>query len=281
MESGSGSRRSRPVRVVWIAAAGFLLVAFFIYLGFPYDRLADVVAAEASQSTPIQLRIAGMGPRLGLAGPGIELTGVRATWEGETLMLDYARLRPAWSLAWLRGQPVVHAEVAGPMGDGWGTVGTDGRWKADLRDVDLARMPLGRLWPGSDLTGRADASLDLRRVEEGVQGALTFEARDGSLAAPGLPVAIPYDRLSGELEIGGDALVSVKAFQLEGPLVSAELSGSIGRARSFQAAPLRLQLRLTADPSLRAPLEQAGLRIGRDGSARLHISGTPSRPLVR
>ena len=41
------------------------------------------------------------------------------------------------------------------------------------------------------------------------------------------------------------------------------------------------EVRLTVEPDAREPLQQAGLRLGRDGSARLRISGTSANPVVR
>ena len=61
----------------------------------------------------------------------------------------------------------------------------------------------------------------------------------------------------------------------------ADLTGTLGRAPRFAAAPLRLDLRLSAKPELRPTLEQAGVRLDRRGSARRRITGTPSRPVVR
>jgi type II secretion system protein N len=272
------------VKTLGFPLAGVLLVTCFIYLGFPYDHLAEYIAAEMGRETGVRLAIREIEPRLQLAGPGLEATGVSARWnDGGELQLDRALLRPAWSLSWLRGSPAIHLEIAGPAGEAEGTLTLDGAgaWEGELRGADLAALPISALWPGAAIEGSMGALVDLHLREGGPVGALAFEARDGSLAAPGLGMALPYERIQGELEFGGEAFATVKLLRLEGPVLTAEVTGALGKARRFESAPLALTARLDVKPPLRSLFQSAGIRVSRDGTARIRISGTPARPVLR
>jgi hypothetical protein len=123
--------------------------------------------------------------------------------------------------------------------------------------------------------------VDLQLQEDGPLGALAFEAHEGSLAAPGLGMALPYQHNQGELEFGGEAFATVKLLKLEGPVLNAEVTGTLGKARSFASARLALTARLDVKPAIRALFQSAGIRVSRDGSARIRISGTPAKPVLR
>jgi type II secretion system protein N len=277
-------RLPRVVRLGAIPLAGLLLVLFFVYLGFPYDQLGDFLAARLGRAAQGRVTIQNVTPKLALAGPGIEATGVRVVRsDGELLRIDRARLRPAWSLAWLRGDPALHAEIEAPLGAANGTlILGDGRaWAGDLRGVDLSRLPIGSVWPGAALSGQVDATLDVALREQRPVGSCSFEARQGSLSLSTLPLDLPFETIRGDLQLGGTRLVEVQALHLEGPLLSADLTGSIGEAEAFADAPLRLVAELAADPPVRDALSQSGVRFGRNGKAKLRITGTPSQPSLR
>ena len=51
-----------------------ILTLFFIFLGFPYDQLAQRVSQLVEESGTMTLRIGELSPHLGLAGPGFKAT---------------------------------------------------------------------------------------------------------------------------------------------------------------------------------------------------------------
>jgi type II secretion system protein N len=264
--------------------AGLLLVGFFVYLGFPYERMRETLAARLEAATGAQIEIQELGPRLQLAGPGFETRGLRATLQdGAVVRLDRALLRPAWALSWLRGDPALYAELEGPSGEAAGTAVVTGTrsWSGNLRNLDLAQVPVASFVPGARLSGRADARVDLEFAAEGPQGTVTFEAREGSLTLPDVPAPLPYARSVGELVFGGEHLLEVKSLELEGPLLSGKARGTVGRAPDFDSAPLELELEFEAQPAIRTAVQASGVRFGRDGMAKVRIGGTPNRTVVR
>jgi len=264
-----------------------LLTLFFLFLGFPYDRLGERLAAELSRGNGTQLSFQELGPFISLAGPGFEATGARITTadgDGIHLRLDRARLRPAWSLAWLRLVPAIHLDLQGPPGNivGVVTLGQEPGFEGQLEAIDLAQLPKNLVAFGAVLAGTLDAAVDLRAGSPGPQGSISLSAREGSLGAPDLlPMAVPFDELSASLRLGDGAFLEVESFETQSPLFSAQVSGTIATAPSFVDAPLNLQVKLQTDPAFRNTLQGLGIRVSRDGKATLRIRGTPTTPILR
>ncbi len=270
------------LRTIGIAVAGLLLVLFFVHRGFPYERLAGRLSLEAGRALGARVDIPELGPDWMLGGPGVEARGVRVTFQsGARLTLERVALRPAWSLGWLGGTPVLYAELESPSGRAAGVWRADGAWSGDLRGLDLAAVPLESLPPGLVPRGRLDAEIDLRWSQE-PEGDVVFEAREGSLQLPTLAMPLPFETCRGELVFGAEHLVRVESFALDGPLLSARASGSLGRAPVLARAPLQIDLELeAAQPPIQALLRQAGVRVDERGAGRLRLGGTPSAPQLR
>jgi type II secretion system protein N len=272
-----------PLRLVVIPLAGLLLFLLFLHLRFPYDRLGGRIASQLGQLTQSQIQIGELAPRLSLAGPGLSARGVTAvTRSGARIQFERAFLRPAWSLAWLRANPAVFLDVAGPLGeaDGVATLRVPG-FHGHLRGIELAHLPLSAALPGSSLHGVADLAVDVEVGEAGPVGSTGFDVKNGQLGLPRLPIEVPFTSLVGELRFGGENLAELSGLVLEGPLVSARASGTLGRAARVEAGELKLTVDLTAQPGLRAPLQAAGIALAADGTAKLQVTGTPGQPQIR
>lgn len=287
MASPSESRLPRWLVIASYPVAGILLTLFFIFLRFPYDLLALRISHTVESQVGVMLRIGELSPHIGLGGPGLAASQVLAGREGSrTLVLQELVMRPAWSLAWFRGQPALHLDVKSEVGDGSGTItlGSTGGWDGTLEHVQLDMLPLEML-EVLDLDGTLDASVDLHRVEAeaggGLVGAVDFDLRDGTLSSEGLPVALPFERLYGRLDFGGKQYVSVHGVELTGPLLEATIEGEVGKGDSARTQPLSLDVALEVrDPSLAGMLRGVGRR-GDDGRSRLKITGTLAKPVVR
>src|SRR5262249_53329493 len=147
-----------------------------------------------------------------------------------------------------------------------------------LADVDLAALPVAALWAGAALTGRVDATLDLRAEAHGLAGSIALAARDGSAALPTLPLPLPFTTLTAELELGEDPPLRLVALELTGEELRARGSGTLGAASRLARAPLDLAFELAVEPDLRTALAGTGLRLGPDGRATLRLVGTLDRP---
>jgi type II secretion system protein N len=274
----------RPLLVFGLPVAGVLLVAFFIYLGFPYHKLGDRIATEIQRSSGVRIDFEDIGASLQLVTPGIEATGVRATLsDGSSYRIERAMLRPAWSLAWFRGTPAVYAEVESELGGAAGTLllGEAGGFSGELSQVAVGRIPIPPLEAVGNIDGRLDASIDLVLAEAGPVGSIEFAATEGSVGLAKFPMDIPFETLSGELSFGGEAFISIERLELDGPMLTASLTGKVLQAASFAQAPMRLEAELTAEPNLRPAFKNAGVRVDREGKSKVRITGTVESPMVR
>jgi type II secretion system protein N len=269
---------------VGVPVAGVFLVLLFIFLGFPYDKLGERIADELERSGGVRIEFGGIGPGLQLAGPAIVATDVRATAsQGESVRLQRALLRPAWSLAWLRGDRALFANLVGETGQVRGivTLGERSAWRGTLDQVALGDLPLSQLAFIRSLDGVVDADIDLEQTEAGLEGQVHFEIVNGALDLEALPLPIPFDTLSGDLAFGDAAFVAIRELQLTGPLLTGRVSGNVLSAPHFAEAPLRLELQVEVHGVMQAVVRGAGIRIDRAGKGKVRITGTVDQPNVR
>lgn len=267
-----------------IALACALLTLCFIVAGFPYDRLAQRLTGALERATGTRISIGEMGPSMSLAGPGFEAAAVRVTTRGGArLDLARARVRPAWSTAWLRATPALHVSLEGPGRiDGVVTLDAAPAFAGELEEVDLRQLPWSSFWPGSELSGLLNATVDLAREQAWARGSVELHAREGSLTAPAvLPVTLPFASLDGTLRLGDGALLEVESLAMDGPLFKATANGRIAEARSLAAAPLDLHIDLEANPRQVGLIQGAGIPMTRDGRGSLRVRGTVSAPEIR
>jgi type II secretion system protein N len=285
MTSALPSPALRRLQRVGIPAGAVLLTCFFVAIGFPYDRIRDVVASKAGQALHAQVRMAGFGPTLSLLGPGLKATGLDVTFaSGQRFSLETASVRPAWSTSWLRARPALQVDLRAAEGHAVGTVvlGAEPGFDGALEDVDLAKLPLEGVVPGLSLDGTASGDVALRRTAAGPRGSLDVVAKAGSVALPGLPVALPFETLTAKTELTEAHLAENVNVDLQGPMLTAQITGNVGQSPLPMNAPLELQLKLkVVDPALRPMLSGTGLRFAQDGTAEMRLSGTPGRPLLR
>jgi len=269
-------------RAFAISVAAVALTSVFLVAGFPYDRLAPRAAAAIESATGTRVTIGRLDLGVTSWAPQLRTRDVDVAWpSGKTASFQSFRVRPAWSTAWLRGTPALVIEARSPLGSVKGIVigGAEPSFDGELRQLSLAMLPLQEIAAGAQLDGRADAQLDVTIAEAGPQGRVHFEATQGSLTLPLLPIGLPFDKLSGDLALGGDTLAVLDAFDLAGPLVALTASGSIGRNADTDLAPLALKARIEArEPALRSMLQSQGLALDASGAAAFEIGGTLGSP---
>jgi type II secretion system protein N len=242
--------------------AGIVLTLFFIFLGFPYDLLAARISSAVEESTSLNLRIGRVSPHLGLRGLGLAIRDVRTgRQEGPQITIQKLVLRPAWSSSWFSGIPALHISAESEIGNGDGTLfmGEAVGWQGRLEGVQLAPLLQDTLQEGFELSGALDADIDLHAnateqategtaegredaERSGLVGHVRFDLRDGSFSGPGLPISVPFERLTGDLHFGDGSFVRVEGARLEGPVLAATVAGNIGAASRRGAQPLDLRL---------------------------------------
>jgi len=271
-------------RALAIPVAAVVLTSVFLVAGFPYDRLAPRAAAAIASATGTRVAIGRLDLRMTWLAPRLRAWDVNVTWPGgRSVFFQSIRVQPAWSTAWLRGAPALRIALRLPPGEVIGTVigGAEPSFDGNLRQMSLALLPLQEIAPGVQLDGRVDATIDVTITEAGPQGSARFEAKQGSLVLPLLPIGVPFDELSGDLALGGDTLAVLNAFALAGPLVTLTASGTVGRDADTHLAPLALKARIEArDPAVRSMLQSQGVALDARGAAVVEIGGTLGSPEI-
>ena len=270
-------------RALAIGVAASVLTSVFLVAGFPYDRLATRAAAAIARATGTRVTIGRLDLRMTWIAPRLRAWDVNVAWPSGSAYFQSIRVQPAWSTAWLRGTPALLIALRSPTGEVNGTVigGAEPSFDGKLRQVSLSTLPLHEIAPGIQLDGRVDAQIDVTIAEAGPQGSAHFEATEGSLTLPLLPIGVPFDKLSGDLALGGDSLAVLDAFDLAGPLVTLTASGTIGRNADPNLAPLALKARIEArDPTVRSMLQAQGVALDASGAAAVEIGGTLGSPEV-
>ncbi|MBW2316582.1 MAG: type II secretion system protein GspN [Deltaproteobacteria bacterium] len=283
--AGSDARFPRWLLVLGVPIVAVLLVAFFVFLQFPFDRFSEILAGQTGAALGADVTIGGLDPTLTVGGPGFVARDVQIRWPGgERATVAAASLRPAWSTSWLGGSPSFLLDAESDIGGvaGQVTVGAAPGFDGRFTGVDLDRLPLERFAQGAALDGALDLDADLEWRDGAPVGEVDFLARDGSVATSQLPFALPYDELRGRIEFGDDGALTLEGVALEGPMISAQLEGGTQAAPSVWIAPLELDIHLqVSDRNLQPTLRSAGLRLAPDGSAELKVRGSLSAPIVR
>ena len=275
---------SRSVRVVPLLFAAIGLTALFMVVRFPYDRIAVSIAQRIERETGTRIVLGPVSIALVRWAPGLASSGVQiARADGSRLDLEWLGVRPALALAWLAGNPAIATELSSPRGGASGVVtfGNAPGFSGSLRNFDLEQLPPEFIAAPVHLTGRADADVDVTMRETGPEGDVEFEARDGVLTHPNLPIPMPFQKLTGEIELGGTNWAEIQKLELASPLASGHAKGTVGRAPAFAAAPLKLEIELTVSGAVQGSLRSQGVAIGNDGKIHVNVSGTPTRPVVR
>jgi type II secretion system protein N len=272
------------LRGLAFAALGAIALLLLALATFPFDRLGSAVAAQIQRETRIAASFDTVDAHLTLRGPVLAATGVTLAWPtGEVLRLDSLDVRVARPSAWLRGVPTAHVATRTKFGSFSGVVSRD-RVAGRLTGLDPARLPQAWFGEGGSLVaGPVDADVDLEHVAAQWTGRVLLDGESGSLALPGSPVAIPYERLRADARLDPIGTLQIVSLELEGPLVSAHARGEVGAGYAGPATgPIAIEAEVgRLDPALVPIVEQYGVTLDADGAGRLTISGTPDRIDIR
>lgn len=266
-------------------AAGCLLLTFvFLIAGFPYDRLEGRVVRAIETNLGGRMSFASSTTQFEAGLPGYSWEQVRISGTaGGPLAFDRVSLRPAWALSWLRLAPSVHVDLVGPSGRAVGvlTLGGEPGFDGRLEQYDLAKLPPAVRPAAFTLRGIADAELDLASNGKEWMGDVQFDVANGSVAGGRLRLPLPFSTLKGTFALVGDHRTEVSALHISGPMVKADLVGTVGPAESLGAAPLDLALELDAEARALPMLKPLGIKLTSRGPQSLKLGGTFDKPQVR
>jgi type II secretion system protein N len=240
-----------------------------------------VARQAAAAATGARVEIAELGLGVGWGGPEAVAHGLVLHWPGsEPLRLDRVGVRPAWTPAWLRGEPHWHVAASGPPGQFSGEVALDGI-EGELTEVDSGALPWAVLGTIPPIAGRVSGLVDLSFRDGLVIGVADIVSDNGSVDFAGLPVAIPYESLAARVDLSPGEL-ELTAARLAGPLITARFSGSATPGPGAPVSwPLALQVHIEqVDPALRNHLAPLGIRLDREGQASLQVSGSLGAPRI-
>ena len=287
MAAPTKSRLPRWLVIASYPVAALVLILFFIFLGFPYNQLAQRLGRIVESNTNIQIRIGDLSPQIGLGGPELAASEVLARIEDkQPIVVERMVLRPAWSLSWFRAQPAIYLDVTSDVGDVSGTLilGSDWGWDGTLEHVHFDLLPLEMI-ETFDLHGNLDATIDLHRTTteagSGFVGRVEFDLREGTLRTEGLPIALPFESLHGRLDFGGEKYIHLSGVELQGPLLDGTIQGDVGYATGPSGQPISIDVAFRLRNDDLASMRGAVAGQGEDGRSHIQITGTLARPVIR
>jgi len=272
-------------RLAALVAGCLLLTALFTVALFPYAELRPRLHRWLTSATGAQVQIGSVSGGLGITGPALRARDLRLQWPGRPdLRLKRLRLRAAWSLSWLQGQPAIYVAARNEVGRLQGTL-----WPERVAFDGALEVPeatrLSEVWPALDFaSGALQADLELAHAARGplpVAGRLLLQGQAGSLSIPGLPLpAIPYKRLEARVTIAQSGWWQVEALDVEGPLLAFSARGRIaplGGVASGETLDLQVDLQ-HLDPSLQPAAASLGIPAA---GGVFHLGGSLVRPQLR
>lgn len=265
-------------------ALALLLTLFFIVLLFPWDSLGRRITHEIERASGGQITIADIGPAWTARGPVLRARDVRIAHPAfPRVAVRALEIAPRLSRSWLSGAPALRIWADSELGlvDGVAQLGRDPAFVGRVSGVPIEKLPLRLDASGIALSGELSAEADVGLDPSGVlRGRVDFAARALVVQAAPLPLAIPFTRATGGIEILEDGSTRIDAVTLEGELLAGEISGTIGLAHRSVAPPveLRADLQVVA-PSLRQLAAGSGLALDRNGRASVRVHGPLDQPV--
>jgi type II secretion system protein N len=279
----AGRALSSPVVSIPLA---IVLVSIFIALLFPWDSVARRVAHEIALASGSQISIRSLSPGLSVRGPVLSAQGVVVEHPAvERVRIDVLEIAPRLSTGWITGKPLlrVWADTSLAKIDGLLQLGDPPSFSGQIDDVTLEHLPLRIESSGMRLTGSLAATADVGLDPRGVlTGRVEFECASLVVESDQLPIAIPFSRAHGVIEILDSGATRIESLHLEGDLITGDIDGEIAMAHRSQSPPIDLSAHIRiVQPYLRGLAPSAGIALGKDGEASLRVRGTLDSPEIQ
>ncbi len=262
-----------------------ILVAIFIALLFPWDSVARRISREIEHASGSQISIRTLSPALSARGLVLAAHDVVVLHRAiKRVRIDRLEIAPRWSQSWLGGDPTMRiwADTELALIDGVLRLGDSPGFKGRIDQVKIEDLPLRLEASGARLAGTLSAIVDVALDPRGIlTGRAEFESESLMIQSDLLPVAIPFTRATGTIEILDSGATQIESLVLEGELIEGEIDGEISMAHRSQSPPIDLNAHIRIIPAyLRELAPSAGIRVSESGEVAIRLRGTLDRPRI-
>ncbi len=283
--TGTGFRALAGLSKAALVVLALLLILIFIALLFPWDAVARRLEFEIGRASGSGVSISELAPAFTARGPVLRARDVIIQHPAvESVRITSLEVAPRPSRSWFSGHPALRiwADTELGLADGVLELGDAPAYVGSVSGVELSRLPLRLEATGIKLSGQLAAIANVALNPNGtLQGRVDFESPSLVIQTNQLPIAIPFTRAKGTLEILENGATQIESVQLEGPIVKGELSGEIGLVHHSQSPPVDLQADFQIlDRTLQQMAPSAGFPIDENGKASVQIRGTLDEPQV-
>jgi len=262
-----------------------LLILIFVALLFPWDSLARRLTFELERASGSRITIGEIGPSWTARGPVLRARDVRIEHPAfDRVAVHALEIAPRLSSSWLSGAPALRIWADSELGlvDGVVELGSESGFVGAVSGVVIEKLPLRLEASGVGLSGELSARADVRLDPSGVlTGRVDFTSDSLVVQSDQLPLAIPFTRAVGAIEVLESGATRIDAVSLEGEVLRGEIQGEIGLAHRSVAPPIDLEARVqVVAPMLRRLAPDAGFALDREGRTSIHVQGPLDRPRI-
>jgi len=278
-------RRAVFLPTVALLPLAALLVLSFILLLFPWDSLGRRVAWEISRVSGARVEVPELAPALSARGPVLRARNVTIEHPAvDEIRLSTLEIAPRLSTSWFAGNPTLRIWAQTQLGqvDGVLRLGAEPAYLGRVSKVELSRLPLRLDSDQLRFAGEISADADVALSPNGtLQGKIHFDSAALEVETGLLPIAIPFSRAVGTLEILQSGATRISAVDLEGPMIDGRLEGEIGLVHRSQPPPIDLSASLRIhDPTLQEMAQRNGFPIANGNESNFHLGGTVASPKI-
>jgi type II secretion system protein N len=265
--------------------AALILIAIFVALLFPWDSVGRRIGHEISMASGSQVSIGRLSPALTGRGPVLTAEEVIVQHPAvDRVRIARLEIAPRLSTSWFGAEPTLRfwADSELAVIDGVLQLGESPKFVGQVSRIEIEKLPLRLEASGLELSGQLSADADVALDPRGVlTGRVQFESPALLVQSDRLPIAIPFTRAAGIIEMLPTGATQIEILTLEGNVVGGELSGEISMAHRSQSPPIDLTTRIQiVQPELRSLAPGAGITLSKSGEASLRVRGTIDAPEI-
>jgi type II secretion system protein N len=278
----SGRATISPLIVIPLAV---VLLSIFVALLFPWDSVARRIAHEIAAASGSQIEIGTLRPTLSARGPVLAAHDLTIQHPAvDRVRITTLEIAPRLSTSWFGAEPTLRfwADSELALIDGVLRLGESPTFVGEVSRVEIEKLPLRLDSSGFAVFGRVAAEADVALDPSGVlTGRVDFESPELLIQSDRLPLAIPFTRAAGVIEMLPNGATRIESIEFEGNVITGRISGEIAMAHRSQSPPIDLEAHLQiVAPDLRRLAPAAGIPISPDGKASLRLRGTLDTPEI-